>query len=253
MFLSVIILFTDYDYMLLDKAINSIKEHIKFNDYEIIAVDNREQNRSFLSIPGVKIITQGKNLYTFEGRRFGFKHASGKYIWNFDADDLMIEDLYLEDFPEEEKDFIQFNYTFNDKNKKEVEFNQHPYRYGNNVWSRFYNKSILEKVYLKLEKEICVPKFEDKILLDLVWYFKPSYCYINKRIYQYNILGSTTDKRLKNNVKKLGFEGYYYAYGLIGKQNFAKSLENIITCIIEIEERKCRNLKENKNIASQKS
>ena len=79
MILSIVILFTDRDYMLLEKVVNSIKEHIKFNDYEVIAVDNREQNKTPLNLSDVKIITNEKNLYTFEGRRTGFKHTSGKY------------------------------------------------------------------------------------------------------------------------------------------------------------------------------
>ena len=90
MLLSVVILFTDHDYMLLDRAVNSIKEHIKFSDYEIIAVDNREKKEISINIEGVKIVTQNKNLYTFEGRRFGFNNSSGDFIWNFDTDDRMV-------------------------------------------------------------------------------------------------------------------------------------------------------------------
>lgn len=254
MILSVVILFTDYDYMLLNRAVSSIREHIKFNNYEIIAVDNRDQNKDLISIFNVKIITQNKNLYTFEGRHFGFKQSSGKYIWNFDADDVMIEDLYLEDFPLVDTDFIQINFESADKAKPKLEFGRHPFNYGCSVWSRFYNRNILEKVYSKLEKKIYVPKFEDLLLLDLVWSLKPKYEYINKRLYQYNCLGSNTNKNLKTNIEKLGFDSYYYIYEMVlGKKGYANSLKNRILRILEVEEKKCRNLKKNKNIASQKS
>ena len=56
MILSIVIPFCDNDYQFLDGAINSIKKHIKFDDYEIIAVDNREKEKSAINIKNEKIM-----------------------------------------------------------------------------------------------------------------------------------------------------------------------------------------------------
>ena len=248
MLLSVVVLFTDHDYMLLDRAINSIREHIKFEDYEIIAVDNREENKSQINIKGVKIITQDKNLYTFEGRRFGFYNSSGKFIWNFDADDRMIGDLFEEDI-KLDMDFMQMFYSYDkDAERKPLlmHFISRPPNYGPSVWSRLYNRKLLQKIYDRLEKPVIVPKFEDKILFDFVMSYNPKYAYIERPIYEYNVSKSTTDRTLKDKVDKIGKDGYDYPYEVLGMPQIAINLKRRVGYLV------CQSLKKNNNLNIQK-
>ena len=248
MLLSVVILFADHDYMLLDRAVSSIKEHIKFSDYEIIAVDNREENKAPINIDGVKIITQNKNLYTFEGRRFGFNNSIGDFIWNFDADDRMIGDLYEEDI-NPDVDFMQMFFKFDPDIKHKPILLLHkeiPRRYGPNVWSRLYNRKLLEKIYTRLEKPVVVPKFEDRILFDFVMSYKPKYEYIERPIYEYNASRSTTNFTVKDKVDKIGLDGYDYPYEVLGRPENAYALKQRAKYYI------CQNSKENRFLNTQK-
>lgn len=249
MLLSVIILFTDHDFMLLDRAVNSIKEHIKFSDYEIIAVDNREKEKSSVCIDNVKIITQGKNLYTFEGRKFGFNNSSGKFIWNFDADDRMIGDLFEEDI-KQEMDFMQMFFSYDPDFKRNpivIHHIESPRSYGPNVWTRLYNRDLLQKIYDRLEKPVIVPKFEDRILFDFVMSYHPKYAYIERPIYEYNASKSTTNNTVKEKVDKIGIDGYDYPYEVLKRPYMAKELKNRVTQLI------CQNLKESSSTNFQKS
>ena len=248
MLLSVVILFTDHDYMLLDRAVNSIKEHIKFSDYEIIAVDNREKKEISINIEGVKIVTQNKNLYTFEGRRFGFNNSSGDFIWNFDTDDRMVGDLYAEDI-KPDVDFMQMFFKFDADVKHRMILLLHkeiPSHYGPNVWSRLYNRKLLEKIYSRLEKPVIVPKFEDRILFDFVMSYKPKYEYIERPIYEYNASRSTTNFTVKDKVDKIGLDGYDYPYEVLGRPETAYALKQRAKYYI------CQNSKENRFLNTQK-
>lgn len=248
MLLSVVILFTDHDYMLLDRAVNSIKEHIKFSDYEIIAVDNREKKEISINIEGIKIVTQNKNLYTFEGRRFGFNNSSGDFIWNFDTDDRMIGDLYAEDI-KPDVDFMQMFFKFDADSKRRMILLLHkeiPSHYGPNVWSRLYNRKLLEKIYSRLEKPVIVPKFEDRILFDFVMSYKPKYEYIERPIYEYNASRSTTNFTVKDKVDKIGLDGYDYPYEVLGRPENAYTLKQRAKYYI------CQNSKENRFLNTQK-
>ena len=56
MLLSVVILFTDNDSSFLEGAIKSIRNNIKFSDYEIILVDNRNNQKEEISLNKEKVI-----------------------------------------------------------------------------------------------------------------------------------------------------------------------------------------------------
>lgn len=234
--LTIIILFCDNDYQYLDRAVSSIKEHIKFNDYEIIAVDNREKEKTPINIEGVRVISKGYNLNCFEGRRFGFENSNGEYIWNFDVDDLMVGDLYLEDF-KNKVDFYQIFYRC-DKSTGYAQFQKKhlPRGYGWNVWTRFYSAELLKKVYSKIDKPVNVFMFEDRILFDFVSSFKPTYDYIERTIYEYNVSNATnTPKKVKENAGliKTGFDEYSYLYNLIKKPWIANELKERVKNLLE--------------------
>lgn len=260
MLLSVVIPFCDNDYMLLDRAINSIREHIKFNDYEIIVVDNRETKKEEkVILKNMKVISKGYNIYTFESRRFGCQNSQGTYIWNFDADDEMIGDLFEEDI-KDGYDFLQIYYLHDENTKPRpapLLKRYPPNMFGPCVWSRLYKKDLLKKIYTRLEKPILVPKFEDRILFDFVMSYNPKYEYIERPIYMYNHSISTTNTRLMEKVDKIGMEGYTYPYQILGKPSIAEDLKRKVGSMYQklkkAEERKCQNLKESSNLNIQKS
>ena len=229
--LTVVILFCDDDYMLLDKAVSSIREHIKFSDYEIVAVDNREKEKVPIDIKNIKIVSKGYNLNCFEGRKFGFENSQGQYIWNFDVDDLMIGDLLKEDI-KPGYDFLQMFYeNRNSSGTYHLEKKHLPRGYGWNVWSRLYNRDILKKVYSKIDKPVNVFMFEDRILFDFITSLKPTYEYIEKYIYEYNVSNATnTPKNIKKyqNLIQTGLNDYEYLYSLIGQPSTAKILQTQI-------------------------
>jgi len=247
MLLSIVIPFCDNDYKLLDRAINSIREHIKFNDYEIVVVDNREEKKEEkISLENIKIISKGYNFYTFESRRFGFQNSTGKFIWNFDADDEMIGDLFEEDI-KEDYEFLQMYYLHDEKTRpKPIPLlkRYNPSLFGPCVWSRLYRRDLLEKIYTRLEKPIIVPKFEDRILFDFVLSYNPKYEYIERPIYMYNHSVSTTNTKLVERVDKIGIGGYDYPYEVLGKPNAAEDLKRRVGII-------CQNLKRNRRFNTQ--
>ena len=211
MLLSIVVLFCDYDVCYLNQAISSIKKNVKFSDYEIIAVDNRETNKDPLILDNVKVITKGYNLNCFEGRRFGFENSSGEYIWNFDADDLMIDRLYKEDLTGAEA--YQLFYKMDDGPifDKKVHFSW--FRQG--AWCRIYKREILKKVYSRIDRPVNIFMREDLLLLRLVQKEVKQWDYITRVIYQYN--HSLASYRLKSpkRAKESSEEDYQYVCGII--------------------------------------
>lgn len=236
MLLSVIILFTDDDCSFLERTIYSIKKGIKFSNYEIILVDNRTSNKSEIKIDNVKIVTKGYNLNCFEGRRFGFENSKGDFIWNFDVDDLMIGELYEKDI-NKSVDFMQMYYLFNpESNKKPILTKHLPRAYGWNVWSRLYNRNILQKIYSRIDRPVNIFMYEDRILFDFVNSYKPTYEYIERPIYQYNISNATNIPENKNknlDLIKTGWDEYDYVYDILGKPYISKEIKKMIKWIIE--------------------
>lgn len=234
MLLSVIILFTDDDCSFLEGAISSIKQGIKFSDYEIIAVDNRIKDKTKIQIENVKIISKGYNLNCFEGRRFGFLNSHGKFIWNFDVDDLMIGELYQEEI-KLDKDFIQMYYSYNSPDCTPLHTLHLPRAYGWNVWSRLYSRKLLEKAYSLVKRPVEIFTFEDKVLWDIINTFKPTYAYIERPIYQYNVLNATNTPDHAKKYEKLlrtGMKDYDYVYSLIDQSYKAEELRNKVEWLI---------------------
>ena len=236
MLLSVIILFTDDDIHFLKRAVDSVKKGVKFLDYEIILVNNCEYDKSEIKIDNVKIISKGYNLYTFEGRRFGFENSKGDFIWNFDVDDLMIGELFKDDI-KKDVDFIQMYYLYNPESRFNPLLTKRPPQvYGGNAWSRIYNRNILQKVYNCINKPVKIFTFDDQILFDFVNSYKPKYEYIERPIYQYNVSNATNrPENIKKNEKllKIGLEDYEYIYNILGKKYMAKELKNSIKKLLQ--------------------
>jgi hypothetical protein len=230
MILSIVIPFCDNDYQFLDRAVSSIKEHVKFDDYEIVAVDNREKDKSQININNVKIVSSGHNLGCFDGRRFGVSYSQGIFIWNFDVDDLMVGDLYREDI-KEDADVMQMYYIYNTGPRYDQKML--PVSYGVNVWSRLYKAEIVKNFYAKLEKPIKIFMREDSLLFDAVYRTAKVWKYIPKVIYEYNFKNARFNKYNKGNNKKSKmseqeaketYENYKYIYNILGTPEKADAL-----------------------------
>jgi hypothetical protein len=235
MILSVVIPFCDNDYQFLNGAVSSIKEHIKFDDYEIIVVDNREKEKSTINIEGVKIISAGSNLKCFEGRRLGVQNSQGKFIWNFDVDDKMIGDIFIEDI-KEDADVIQMFYIYN--NGIRFDKKMFPFAYGFNVWSRLYKADIVKDFYSKLERPIRVLMREDKLLFDAVCKSAHYWKYIPRVIYEYNYKNATYNINNKKDkppqeIIDETFDCYKYVYDILGEPKKADILIERVKQIIE--------------------
>ena len=231
MILSIVIPFCDSDYQFLDGAVNSIKKHVKFDDYEIIAVDNREKEKSTISIEDVKIVSKGYNLGCFEGRKFGVQNSQGKFIWNFDVDDLMVGDLLREDI-KEDADVLQMFYIYNTGQRHDKKML--PVEYGINVWSRLYKAEILKNFYSKLERPVNIFLREDLILFDVVRKNARVWKYIPKVIYEYNFKNATYNKdRKTKDVREASIEDYRYVYEILGDPKKAECVFNDVKRIME--------------------
>ena len=163
MLLSVVILFTDNDSSFLEGAIKSIRNNIKFSDYEIILVDNRNNQKEKIFLNDVKIVSKGYNLNCFEGRRFGFENSKGDFIWNFDVDDLMIGELYKEDI-KKEVDFMQMYYSFPPGSKRNPILKKHLPRAKQSITDFSTTAEVKEKYGVKdswifhIAKEYNIPR-----------------------------------------------------------------------------------------------
>jgi len=231
MILSIVIPFCDSDYQFLDGAVNSIKKHVKFDDYEIIAVDNREKEKSIINIEDVKIVSKGYNLGCFEGRKFGVQNSQGKFIWNFDVDDLMVGDLLREDI-KEDADVLQMFYIYNTGQRHDKKML--PVEYGINVWSRLYKAEILKNFYSKLERPVNIFLREDLILFDVVRKNARVWKYIPKVIYEYNFKNATYNKdRKTKDVREASIEDYRYVYEILGDPKKAECVFNDVKRIME--------------------
>lgn len=230
--LSIVILFCDSDYFYLNRCIKSVMDHIKFDDYEIITVDNRDKLRDVtLNLnDNVHLITKGYNLNCFEGRKFGCSNAKGEYIWNIDVDDLVVGDLYLSDL-DKNVDFYQMYYSYDKSNMNPIVNVHKPRAYGPNVWSRLYSKSMLDSIYERIEREVNIFLSEDKVLFDLVMDIDPTYEYIQRITYQYNVSNATNKPNpTKEDLKllKIGLDEYQYVYSLMTKNKNKLKYKDVI-------------------------
>lgn len=104
--LTIGIVFCDKDVCFFNTLINNIKENIPdCFEYEIIIFDNTE-NRSLPENP-YKVLTEGKNVYQFIGRKRIIAEARGRYTWFIDGDDSILK--VPENFKTFNEDIIAFN------------------------------------------------------------------------------------------------------------------------------------------------
>ena len=143
--LSVVITFWDGDFDRLPHIFDNVTNHIHI-PYEIIIVDNREQNN--LPIPeniaaNSIHVKSGYNAACIPGRIFGAEKAGGKYLWFIDADDG-IADIDDETLLDNESDILSFHYNLipsdSQSNPLNSEFGHFIYECGVSVWNKWYRR-----------------------------------------------------------------------------------------------------------------
>lgn len=92
MFLSIVSIFCDNDYNLVESLVKSIEENIEV-EHEIILMDNRDVYKNEkIDIPeNIKVVSMGGNKYQFEARRRVVSECRGEYIWYIDTDDTVLK------------------------------------------------------------------------------------------------------------------------------------------------------------------
>lgn len=177
--LSIIILTYKDDYKYLEQCIDSIKKSVHCS-YEIIIIYNGKEKYK-------GVISTGENLGCIEGRRIGFNHSKGDYIWFVDADDTVKGDI-TESLFESKSDIVQCYYEImKDDNcvVKMSKFNPNIFSIPNGLWCRFFSRQLLEESYKELPYSPYVFKDEDKILLDICKKKFKKIVYFDKIIYSY--------------------------------------------------------------------
>lgn len=177
--LSIIILTYKDDFKYLEQCMASIKEAVHC-EYEVVVVYNGSETFE-------NVRSTGKNLGCIEGRRFGFHHCKGDYIWFVDVDDT-VNGPITEDLFESKADIIQCNFEMlinENKVLKDSGFVPDIFKIPNGLWCRFFKKELLEEAYSELPYSPNVFKDEDKILLDICKRLFKTITYFNKIIYSY--------------------------------------------------------------------
>lgn len=181
---SYIILTCDKDYQYLQDCVSSIEKQDE--DKEIIIVNNGTKE-----IPNS--ISAHRNLNCVEGRRFGFQHAKGDYVRFVDADDIVLGSIDTTDM---QNDICQcgVEMKLGENHKgfvKKVSFcNDILKEYSNGLWSRYFKRSFLEKVYEDLPTMEDFFMKEDLVLMKACLRHRPRIGFRNVVIYRYNIYRS---------------------------------------------------------------
>jgi len=157
MILSIVILCCDKDYQMVSSLLNNIdnvwyEQHDSFLDYEVIIVDNRE-NEADKDVDwehhkaDITIHKSGSNIMQFAARAIGTQLAKGDYIWFIDADDSILEIPRLPEPDTEDPtsigpDMIFFSTTANSTNLMLYEDMPEGYYEADKVYEKFFGMSI---------------------------------------------------------------------------------------------------------------
>ena len=145
--ISIVLLVYDGNVNYLDSFIENIKEKVTV-DYEIVIVDNREDKTEPL---GYDCVEAEGNVGVLDGRRLGFEHSTGDYIWFVDIDDVILSmpDVYSDI----DADIYQFTFQYKDEIAKGNVF----------LWNKWIKREILDKAYKNIPSFFCI-YHEDVIL-----------------------------------------------------------------------------------------
>lgn len=193
--LSIIILFCDKDVQYLSQILADIRKYVHVS-YEIILVDNRDNDKSELPIGKYKLTSKGHNVYQFEGRRMGLDLAQGKYVWYVDVDDAIINNIEESDFLKKGKaDIIQFytkDASMGHYIRPQTNHDKGLLYFGEGrLWGRFIKTATLKRLLRPIKRDIIFMGYEDVFLLDLLNDNINFLEFIDKVIYEYKVDRST--------------------------------------------------------------
>lgn len=154
-----------------------------YEDIELILVDDGSNDSTLKVLQSLKDANRQIKIFAednkgvSETRNFGQKQASGKYIWFFDADDLVFENALnklLEVLHDFKPDILQFSYAILDiKNKNKIDdlnnstsfkikFNGEYYKFLEDnffqpmSWLHIVRKDLLTQNNIAFCSELCV-------------------------------------------------------------------------------------------------
>lgn len=167
--LSIILLVYDGNVNYLYPFTKSLSERIQVN-YEVIIVDNRDNDISELKYyNGAKVINAKGNKGILDGRRLGFEHSSGDYIWFVDIDDIVLS-VKNKDYGS--ADIIEFSFysegVFSYKSpqkiiKKDIWTIQSFLKISILLWNKWIKRELLEAAYNDIPHFFCI-YHEDNLL-----------------------------------------------------------------------------------------
>lgn len=181
--LSICILTCDKDCQYLSDCIDSVMKSVKFDDFEIVIVDNRIDKTSDLSVKEsdkIKIIKNTEDTTTFFGRKLAFENSTGDYIYYVDCDDVLINEITEDLIPYGMK-MVKVKALF-----KSTEDDSGKVYSFESLWSYFIHRDVLELVYSKIDKKITLCTNEDSIMVRLCKIVTKKVEITNHCIYQYN-------------------------------------------------------------------
>lgn len=142
-------------------------------NHEIIIVDNRDDKTVPLEYDteNTVIVETEKNLGILDGRRFGFEHSTGDYIWFVDIDDEITE---VKKRYYGESDIIKFPAFVNDEvvfESPSLEFNNIDNHSIDSIlvaincllWNKWIKREVLESAYKLIPHYFCV--FAEDLIL----------------------------------------------------------------------------------------
>ena len=150
--LSFVILCCDKDYQMVSSLLNNVynvwqEQHDSFDDYEVIIVDNRE-NETDKDVDwhayddSIKIYKSGSNIMQFASRAIGTQLAKGDYIWFVDADDSILEIPRIPPIEYSYPAMLYFSTTANSTNLMSYEDMPEGYYKADTVYEKFFGMAI---------------------------------------------------------------------------------------------------------------
>ena len=196
--------------------------------HEVIIVDNRDDKTIPLTYnsPEAILVCTHKNLGILDGRRFGFEHSTGDYIWFIDIDD---EIHTINDIDYGDSDIISFPYI-----SEFIQYGHDPSGVIENdevctldtlenikcfLWNKWFKKEVLFRAYKKIPSFFCVYS-EDTLLVTIALeYAKSVDCKKNPSIYKHTVNDNSTTLKIIKNQKEVDtlFVGYAEVFELLKK------------------------------------
>lgn len=184
--LSIIILFCDKDFQYLPALIMNIEKCV-FIPYELIFIDNRENNKEpFKLKDNWQYHSFGYNARQVRGRKKGIELAKGKYIWFVDADDS-INEVSDRSLLESECDMIVFQGKADYVQRLNILSYKVLCTISVPLWNKWIKTDVLRKVEENIPADLDGSASEDTMLVIGSMKFSKSIQYCSTKIYNYNV------------------------------------------------------------------